>query len=169
MSSSPEMRENPQDGRTGQHQVAAPDSGGSCAQVWSPTLERRRPPPSTPLGHLEQLPAITLLSRLSTPTVAVGLDGALVYVNAAFATMLGYADASALVGQPLSNVMSGRADTPPNVCVAALRDSAGTVCPWRHVDGYPVHAVVSRPLLSRSTDPLLLVTLADVSDLMWNS
>ncbi|OIN81417.1 PAS domain-containing protein [Mycobacterium malmoense] len=132
-------------------------------------MERRRQPPPTPRDYLQQLPAIVLLNRLPTPTLAVGLDGELIYVNPAFAAMLGYPDANTLTGQPLSRLMAGLAHLPGHDCVTALRAAAGTVAEWCHVDGYHVRTVVSKALLTRVTDPLLLVTLIDVTDVLWSS
>ena len=148
----------------------APKPGLSGAPRPRPAIERRRrPPPATPRDYLQQLPALVLLNRLPTPTLAVGLDGEVIYANPASAAMLGHPDASDLTGQPLSSLMAGHAHTPAHDCVAALQAAAGTVVAWCHVDGYDVHAVVSKALLTRVTDPLLLITLIDVTDALWSA
>lgn len=135
-----------------------------------PALERRRrQPPATPREYLEQMPALVLLDRLPTPMLAVGLDGQLIYANPAMAASLGYPDVGALVEQSLPILMSGHGFTSEPDCLTALQAAAGHIVNWCHVDGYRVHTVVSAALLTRATDPLLLITLTDVSELQWSS
>jgi PAS domain-containing protein len=114
------------------------------------------------------MPALVLLNRLPTPMLAVGLGGDLVYANPALATALGYPDVGALAEQSLPVLMSGHAKTSAADCVTVLREGAGSVTDWCHLDGYLVRTVVSDALLTRATDPLLLITLTDVSDLHWS-
>jgi hypothetical protein len=64
--------------------------------------------------------------------------------------------------------MSGRAETSASDCVTVLRDGAGGVIDWCHLDGYLVRTVGSDALLTRATNPLLLITLTDGSDLHWS-
>ena len=71
------------------------------------TERRRRPPPSTPEGYLDQLPTLILLERLAIPMLATRLDGVVVYANPAFATMLGYPDAITLTGLQLPALLAG--------------------------------------------------------------
>ena len=133
------------------------------------TERRRKPPPSTPDGYLHELPALILLDRLPTPTLATGLDGVLIYTNPAFATMLGYPDTTALTEQPLPALLAGHSTTPPRDCVTARR-AAGTVAiDWLHAEGFPVRTVVSDALLVRATDPILLISITDITEVTWNS
>ncbi|MBJ7336555.1 MAG: PAS domain-containing protein [Mycolicibacterium sp.] len=120
-----------------------------------------------PRDYLHQLPALILLNRLPTPAVALGLDGEVVYANVAFTAMLGYPESVALISLSLPRLMVGHEATPGPDCVAALRAAAGTVSDFWHVDGYHLHAVVSDALLARVTDPVLLITLTDVTDVLW--
>ena len=128
---------------------------------------RRRPPPSTPDGYLHELPA---LDRLPTPVLATGLDGVLIYTNPAFATMLGYPGTTTLSEQPLTALLAGHSATPPRDCVTALRAAAGTVIiDWLHAEGFAVRTVVSNALLLRATDPILLISITDITELMWTT
>ncbi len=133
------------------------------------TERRRRPPPRTPDGYLYELPALILLDRLPTPMLATGLDGVLIYTNPGFVTMLGYPDTTTLTGQPLSALLAGHSAAPRRDCVTALRDPGTVVIDWRHTEGFPVRTVVSDPLLVRATDPILLISITDITELMWTT
>jgi PAS domain-containing protein len=133
------------------------------------TERRRQPPPSTPHGYLHELPALILLDRLPTPILATGLDGVLIYTNPAFATMLGYPDSTTLTEQPLPALLAGHSATPPRDCVTALRAAGTVVIDWLHAEGFPVCTVVSDALLVRATDPILLISLTDITELMWTT
>jgi PAS domain-containing protein len=134
------------------------------------TERRRQPPPSTPDGYLHELPASILLDRLPTPMLATGLDGVLIYANPAFATMLGHPGTTTLTEQPLPALLAGYSATPPRDCVTALRAAAGTVViDWLHAEGFAVRTVVSNALLLRATDPILLISITDITELMWTS
>jgi PAS domain-containing protein len=146
------------------------DGYGRFTDVKDRSTERRRkPPPSTPDGYLHELPALILLDRLPTPTLATGLDGVLIYTNPAFATMLGYPDTTALTEQPLPALLAGHSATPPRDCVTALRAARNVVISWLHAEGFPVRTVVSDALLVRATDPILLISITDITEVTWNS
>jgi PAS domain-containing protein len=133
-------------------------------------IERRRqPPPSTLDGYLRELPALILLDRLPTPTLATGLDGVLIYTNPAFATMLGYPDTTTLTEQPLPALLAGHSANPPRDCVTALRAAGTVVIDWLHAEGFPVRTVVSDALLGRATDRILLISITDITELMWTT
>jgi PAS domain-containing protein len=130
---------------------------------------RRQPPPSTPDGYLHELPALTLLDRLPTPMLATGLDGVLIYANPAFATMLGHPGTTTLTEQPLPALLAGYSATPPRDCVTALRAAGAVVIDWLHAEGFAVRTVVSNALLVRATDPILLISITDITELMWTT
>lgn len=117
---------------------------------------------------LKGAPAQMLLSRLDSATIVIGFDGVVVYANPACERLLGYQCARTLEGRSLPVLLAGHSDTPPTDCIELLRDP-NTVTNWNHSDGYPLAAVVSDPLLFRTTgpDPMLLVSLRDVSDRVW--
>src|SRR6201997_2797221 len=133
------------------------------------TERRRQPPPSTPDGYLHELPAWILLDRLPTPMLAPGLDGVLIYTNPAFATMLGHPDTTTLTEQPLPALLARHSATPPRDCVTALRPAGPVVIDWLHAEGFPVRTVVSDGLLVRATDPILLISITDITELMWST
>jgi len=135
------------------------------------TERRRQPPPSSPDGYLHELPA---LDRLPTPVLAAGLDGVLIYTNPAFATMLGYPGTTTLTEQPLPALLAGHSATPPRDCVTILRAAGTVVIDWLHAEGFPVRTVVSGTVVSdallvRATDPILLISITDITELMWTT
>jgi PAS domain-containing protein len=147
------------------------DGDGEFVDVQKRSTERRRrPPPSTPDGYLHELPALILLDRLPTPVLATGLDGVLIYTNPAFATMLGHTDTTTLMEQSLPALLAGHSATPPHDCVTALLAAGNMgVIDWLHAEGFPVRAVVSEALLVRATDRILLISITDVTELMWTT
>jgi PAS domain S-box-containing protein len=155
-------------GQVSTSDVSKPGTCGGRAATPA-TERRRRESPATPDQFLEELPAKVLLHRLPTPSIAVSLDGALTYANPAFAALLGQSDLGVLTGRSVSTLIVDPANTTGRECVSALRAAAGTVVTWSHLDGYDVHTVVSKALLTRTTDPLLLITLIDVTDAQWSA
>ena len=146
------------------------DGNHGLVDVNARTGERRRQPlPSTPNGYLHELPALVLLDRLPTPILATGLDGVLTYTNPAFATMLGHPDATTLTEQELPALLAGHSATEPRDCIAALRGVGTVVVDWLHAEGFPVRTLVSDALLVRATDPILLISITDISEVMWSS
>ncbi|MDD4867097.1 MAG: PAS domain-containing protein [Mycobacterium sp.] len=106
---------------------------------------------------------------MPTPVLATGLDGVLIYTNPAFAGMLGYPDTTALNKQGLTALLAGYAETEPRDCVAALRAAGTAVIDWLHAEGFPVRTLVSDALLVRATDPILLISITDITELMWTA
>ncbi|MFC9554505.1 PAS domain-containing protein [Rhodococcus sp. NPDC056960] len=129
--------------------------------------ERRRPTPGTPLGYLEQLPALVLLERLPVPVLAVEDDGTVVHANGAFEEMLGHPLAS-LRGRPVSELLDLDETATGADAVEHLRESATTPVDLAHQDGSRVRALISRPILRRQDDPVTLVCFHDVTEQLWN-
>jgi PAS domain-containing protein len=150
------------------HPAHRAEPGDSPSVAALRTIERRRRQrPTSPAGYLEALPARILLDRLLTSMLAVGLDGVLVYANPACARMLGHNDARVLTGLPLSAVLADHAHTAPRDCVTALKVTGTTIVDLRHADGFRIRTVISAPLLLREDDPLLLISITDVTDMLW--
>ena len=83
--------------------------------------------------------------------------------------MLGYPDSTTLTEQPLPALLAGHSATPPCDCVTALRAAGTVVIDWLHAEGFPVCPVVSDALLVRATDPILLISITDITELMWTT
>jgi PAS domain-containing protein len=138
------------------------------AAVNSMIERRHQPGPSTRIGYIKQLPALTVLDRLPMPIIAVGLgDGAVLYTNPAAADLLGYPDGPSVSAHSLSTLMAMHPATPPRDCVATLHAAHGSVVEWNHADGFLLHTMVSRSILIRDDDPVLLVGLTDTTELSW--
>jgi hypothetical protein len=71
--------------------------------------------------------------------------------------------------QLLPALLEGHSATPPRDCVTALRATDTMVINWFHAEGFPVCTVVSNALLVRATDPILLISITDITELMWTS
>lgn len=128
-------------------------------------MERRRAGPDTALGFLEGLPALVLLERLPVPVLALDRDGLVVHVNRAFEDMLGYPH-DALSGRSIHDLVPV---SPPRPAAAeGLRQSAGKVVTLTHRDGSAVRAVISKSVLKREDDPVLLVCFQDVTEQLWD-
>ena len=144
--------------------AAAPDD---AENLRGRMVERHRHPPArTPEEFLQQLPARLLVDQFSTPMLAIGLDGVVVYANPACTQLLGYRDGARLTGRSLPELLVAHSDTAPEDCVALLR-APNAVVKWRHTEEYPVSTVVSNTILHRETDPLLMISLTDISAWVW--
>ncbi|MFZ1165456.1 PAS domain-containing protein [Mycobacterium sp.] len=159
--------------RTKQTEPANTETNGHDQSLDSGLLRgerRRRPSPSSPEEYLRALPGIVLLDRLPVPMLATGLDGVVVYVNPAFATMLGHhPDNVMLTGLPLPALLAGHSATPPRDCVTALRAASNVIVDWLHVEGFPVRSVISETLFLRASDEILLIGVTDITELVWTT
>jgi PAS domain-containing protein len=130
--------------------------------------ERRTRPEATSVDELlQQVPARVVLDRLPAPVVGFGTDGATSYANPAFCAMLGYLDASTVLDRSVGTLLVGRECDSPKHSIAMLRSADGKIIDWIHSEGFPVHTLVSSPLLLRATDPLVMFSVNDVTELLW--
>jgi PAS domain-containing protein len=129
---------------------------------------RRRRPPTDITGYLRETPALLLLHRLPVAMLGVGPLGDIAYANPACAHMLGYVDAYAVTRRSLPDLMSGHLTLTPSDCLATLRTPGATVS-WNHVENYLIRTIVSPPLFLRASDPLLLVSVNDVTEWLWEN
>ena len=100
--------------------------------------------------------------------VGVGLSGNIAYANPAFADMLGYADARAMIRLHLPDLLLGHEECAAEDCVDWLRKADSDV-EWKHAQGYVIRTMVSPPLLLRETDALLLIGVTDVTAWLWET
>ena len=129
--------------------------------------DRRRPNPETPVGYLQQLPALVFLERLPVPTLAADSVGVLVHANPSLERMLGYVEGG-LRGRYVTEFVSPQSSSNGAQAVTRLRDLAGKVIDLSHQDGFVVRALVSRSILFRPGDPITLVCFADATEQLWD-
>ena len=130
------------------------------------TANRPKLPPRSSADLLRGRPADLLLSRLDVPTIVIALDGQVVYANPACERLLGYQGAETLEGQSLATLLVNQSETPPHVCIERLRET-DTVTNWNHSDGYPIAAIATEATMLELPEPVLVVSLIDVSDRVW--
>jgi PAS domain-containing protein len=119
-------------------------------------------------GYLREMPALLLLHRLPVAMLGVGPLGDIAYANPACADMLGYVEANAVTRRSLPELMSGHDALTPGECLTTLRTPGATVS-WNHVENYVIRTIVSPPLFLRASDPLLLVSVNDVTEWLWEN
>ncbi|MDD4866447.1 MAG: PAS domain-containing protein [Mycobacterium sp.] len=128
-------------------------------------MERRRngTPGESPMAALMRLPAVVVLERMPVPALAVGRDGNILFANAAFAEMVGYAQ-DGLVGWAFAQIFG----TPPATvsALSGVEALANLVVDLQHCEGWTVRARMSRSLM-RSDDPLVLLTFEDLTERLW--
>lgn len=128
--------------------------------------ERRQTAPSELVDYLHELPALTLLDRLPVAMLAVALHGDIIYANQACADMLGYIDGKTVARQTLPELLTDFDVASPAECVERLRSRPASTS-WNHTESYAVQTRVSPPLLVRSTDPVLLISITDLTEWIW--
>lgn len=131
--------------------------------------ERRRQEQPTDLtGYLTQLPALVLLDRLPIAVIGVGPVGDIVYANPACAELLGYIDGQTMTRLHLPDLLAGESVLTPSECIAVLQ-TTDNIVHWNHAQDYLIRTKVSPTMLKRESDPLLLVTITDLTDWLWES
>jgi PAS domain S-box-containing protein len=131
--------------------------------------DRRRAEHGTDaVSYLRELPSLVLLDRLPIPMISVSSAGNIGYANPACAQMLGYAETEMLTRIPLPELLSGHSLDTPEACMDVLRRGPSAVH-LRHAQGYVLLAHVSKPLLMRSTDVELLISLTDMTEQHWEN
>jgi PAS domain-containing protein len=110
---------------------------------------------------LQRLPAVVVLERLPVPSLAMARDGIILFVNTAFAEMVGY-EPDGLAGSAFPEIF--------HTVPAALSGAdalANLVVELRHCEGWTVRARMSRSALMRRDDPVVLVTFNNLTDQLW--
>ena len=104
---------------------------------------------------LRRLPAVVVLERLPVPALAMARDGIILFANAAFAEMVGYAP-DGLAGSVFPEIFRSGVDVLGNLVVEL-----------RHCEGWTVRARMSKSALMRRDDPVVLVTFDNLTDQRW--
>ena len=129
-------------------------------------VERRRNGSSedSPTDTLRQLPAVVVLERLPVPTLAMALDGIILFANTAFAEMVGY-EQDELAGLASPEIFH---TAPAGVAALSGVDAvANLVVELRHREGWTVRARMSKSALMRRDDPIMLVTFDNLTEQLW--
>ena len=138
------------------------DSVGVDGDQW---VERRRNGGSgdAPTDILRRLPAVVVLERLPIPSLAMTRDGIILFANTAFAEMVGYQQ-DGLAGLAFQEAFH---TVPAALCALSGVDAlANLVVQLRHCEGWTVLARMSKSLMRRD-DPVVLVTLEDLTERLW--
>ncbi|MDX1890725.1 diguanylate cyclase [Mycolicibacterium sp. 050158] len=129
---------------------------------------RRNDPPTATIDYLNRMPAVVLLDRLTAPVLGIDVDGQVAYANWAFARLLGRADPGRLLGGDVRHLLVGAHASAPE-CAAALRAAGGKLVGWVHSEGFTVQTLVSETMLQRADDPLILISVTDMTEWSWNT
>lgn len=118
----------------------------------------------SPTEVLRRMPALVVLERLPVPVLAVTDDGVILFVNPAFATMVGRS--REVVGDMdfrdlFAEVTEGES------AVSMVRSHADMVVQLWHADGTMVRAKMSKSALLRGNDPVALATFNDLTEQLW--
>jgi PAS domain S-box-containing protein len=139
---------------------------GGAALDGTRRVERRRSgsPGDSPMDILMRLPAVVVLERIPVPSLAMARDGILLFVNSAFADMVGYPQ-DTLAGLAFPEIFH----TAPAVVTAlsGVDAVANLVVELRHGEGWTVRARMSKSALVRSDDPVVLVTFENLTERLW--
>ncbi|ULE35961.1 PAS domain S-box protein [Mycobacterium sp. IDR2000157661] len=116
------------------------------------------------MAVLQELPALVVLDRLPVPVLAIAEDGGIVFANAAFADMLGYAPEviKELEFRQIFHTMPADGSA-----VSVMRAHANLVVELLHEDGSVVRAKMSNSALQRGNDPVALATFQDLTERLW--
>ena len=104
------------------------------------------------------------LERLPVPALAMARDGIILFANAAFAEMVGYAP-DGLAGSVFPEIFR---TVPAALCALSGVDVlANLVVELRHCEGWTVRARMSKSALMRRDDPVVLVTFENLTERLW--
>lgn len=132
----------------------------------SPGVERRRngSAADAPMDILTRLPAVVMLERIPVPTLAMALDGTILFANTAFADMVGHQQ-DTLAGLQFPEIFH---TVPAEVCAMSSVDAlANLVVELKHREGWTVRARMSKSALKRRDDPVVLVTFENLTERLW--
>ena len=128
-------------------------------------LERRQSAVDLSAADLfDEVPARSLMERLSIPLLAISDDGAVIIANDAFAELIGWAPtelAAAKCVDIFHDVVAGQGMLS---FVGARAEQVVALC---HRGGHHVYAKMTRSVLLRRDERAALVALTDVTELRW--
>ncbi len=129
-----------------------------------PERRRFRKPGQPPADVLREMPGDIVFDRLPVAALAVGADGRILFANATFAAMLGYAQ-DRMQGMHFEKIFPTLpADRP---AVEVIRAYADAIVDLTDRDGFTVRARMSKSALVRRDDNIALVTFQDLTDRLW--
>ena len=110
------------------------------------------------------MPALVVLERFPVPVLAIAEDGGILFVNSAFAEMVGRST-DAVNAMNFADVFySLPAD---ESAVSVVRAHADCVVELTHQDGSMVRARMSKSALLRGDDPVALAAFQDLTERLW--
>lgn len=118
-----------------------------------------------PVTTLALLPALVVLSRLMVPTVVTDADDRILFVNPAFADMVGGAD-TVLHDTTLQDICR-TADAGAAVRHLAGKARRSDMVTLQHADGWPVYASVTGETITSHGHDFKISVFTDVSDQLW--
>ena len=139
------------------------DGAGVGGDSW---VDRRRNGGSgeSPIDILTRLPAVVVLERLPVPSLAIARNGTILFANTAFAEMVGHRQ-DTLAESAFPQIFRA---LPAALCALASVDAlTNLVVELRHCEGWTVRASMSKSVLMRCDDPVLLVTFQNLTERLW--
>lgn len=129
-------------------------------------IDRRRNGSSddSPTDILARLPAVVVLERIPVPTLAMVRDGIILFANTAFAEMVGY-EQDALAGAVFPEIF--RIGPVAASALSEVDALANLVVELEHHEGWTVRARMSKSAMMRRDDPVVLVTLENLTERLW--
>lgn len=126
-------------------------------------LQRRpsRLPRNPAMATPQEISALGILERFPIPTVAVADDGAVLFVNTAFASALGCSQ-DAVISMTCDDVTN--ALPPEETLIAVARLHADTIVELRHLAGTTLYAKIGKSVAMGGDDAVVLATFAELTD-----
>ena len=118
----------------------------------------------SPMDILTRLPAVVVLERLPVPSLAIARDGIILFANTAFAEMVGHRQET-LAESAFSQIFRA---PPAALCAFANVDAlANLVVELQHCEGWTIRASMSKSVLMRCDDPVVMVTFQNLTERLW--
>ncbi|MCV7328639.1 hypothetical protein H7J81_00820 [Mycobacterium cookii] len=118
----------------------------------------------SPMTTLAEMPALVVLSRLVAPVLLADAHGEILFVNPAFA---------ALIGRDPADLQTVSLNEICHTSEAGF--TAGGYSAWRgmvslaHAGGWPIHASMTSDWFADGRHPVRLATFADMDGHVWDT